>query len=232
MRAMSDRLRVNELFVSIQGEGVRAGVPCVFVRLTGCHLRCTYCDTEYSFHEGQWRAVDELVRRVLDFGCPTVEITGGEPLLQPGVYPLMNALLGAGLTVLLETSGALTIRAVDPRVVRIVDRKCPSSGEQARNCDENLELLLPHDELKFVIGDRADYEWSRAELRAHKLTQRCTVLFAPVHGLPAERGGVYQLYRGNLAPAVLAAWILEDRLPVRLSLQLHKYIWSPEARGV
>lgn len=229
---MSDRLRINEIFHSIQGEGVRAGLPCVFVRLTGCHLRCTYCDTEYSFHEGNWMSLPEIVERVRAFACPTVEITGGEPLLQPGVYGLMAALLDDGMTVLLETSGAVSIERVDPRVVRIVDLKCPSSGEQGRNLLANLALLTLRDEMKFVIGERRDYEWAREMLNTHNLAERCTVLFSPVHGLPGNRSGSYQLFQGNLAPAVLGGWILEDRLTVRLSLQLHKYIWSPEAKGV
>lgn len=229
---MSERLRINEIFHSIQGEGARAGVPCVFVRLTGCHLRCTYCDTEYSFHEGNWMTLAEIVERVRSFGCPTVEITGGEPLLQPGVYALMDALRSLDLSVLLETSGAVSIERVDARVVRIVDLKCPSSGEQDRNLLSNLAFLTPHDELKFVIGDRRDYEWAREMLSGHDLARRCTVLFSPVHGLPENRLATYQLFRGNLEPAILAAWMLEDRLPARLSLQLHKYIWSPEAKGV
>src|SRR5262245_2862154 len=230
--ATGGRLRINEIFHSIQGEGTRAGVRCVFVRLTGCHLRCTYCDTEYSFHEGEWMSLDEIVERVRTFCCPTVEITGGEPLLQPDVFELMARLVDEGLLVMLETSGAVSIERVDPRVVRIVDGKTPSSGEADRNLWANLDLLRPIDELKFVIGTRADYEWSRDLLRDRNLSARCPVLFNPVVGInDAERGDL-KLYQGNLDPAALAAWILEDRLDVRFGYQLHKIIWSPTTRGV
>ncbi len=214
----SNRLRVNEIFHSIQGEGTRAGVPCVFVRLTGCHLRCTYCDSEYAFYEGGWMTLDQVVERVRSYDCPTVEITGGEPLLQPAVYPLMSRLADQFQTVMLETSGAVRIDRVDPRVVRIVDFKCPSSGESARNCWDNAGLLRARDEVKFVIGDRVDYEWSRSMVAEHRLTAVCPVLFSPV-------------FEG-LEPVELASWILEDRLNVRMQLQLHKFIWSPAARGV
>lgn len=226
----SQRLRVNEIFHSVQGEGTRAGVRCVFVRLTGCHLRCTYCDTEYSFHEGQWMSLDEVIERVRAYDCPTVEVTGGEPLLQPGVYPLLERLLAGHETVLLETSGAVSIEKVDPRVVRIVDLKTPSSGELERNCWENIERLTPRDEVKFVIGTREDYEWSRDVVSRYDLTRRCAVIFAPVVGI--EERGDLALYRGHLEPAELAGWMLEDRLNVRFGHQLHKVIWPAMMRGV
>ncbi len=212
------RLRIHEIFHSIQGEGTRAGVPCAFIRTTGCHLRCTWCDTAYAFHEGSWMSLDEILERVRGFGCRTVEVTGGEPLLQPDVYPLMSRLCDEYATVLLETSGAVSIAKVDPRVVRIVDIKCPGSGEESRNDWSNLDLLTPRDELKFVLADRPDYDWAVDVLERYHLPQRCTVLFAPVFG--------------SLNPADLAAWLLADRLDVRLNLQLHKVIWSPTMRGV
>jgi len=228
----SDELRVNEIFHSIQGEGTRAGLPCVFIRLTGCHLRCTYCDTEYAFYEGEWMSIDQILDRVRRYDCPFVEVTGGEPLLQPAAYPLMARLLDEFRTVALETSGAISIERVDPRVVRIVDLKTPSSGEADRNCWSNIELLTPNDEVKLVIGTRADYEWSRDVVRRYDLPRRCPVLFSPVVGVPEVERERFQLYQGGLEPRLLAEWILADRLDVRLGLQLHKLIWSPTARGV
>jgi 7-carboxy-7-deazaguanine synthase len=212
------RLRITEIFHSIQGEASFAGRPCVFVRLTGCQMRCIWCDTAYAFHGGEWRTVDEVVEAVRAFGCPLVEVTGGEPLLQPGVHPLMSRLCDEGFEVLLETGGGLDIKSVDRRVRRIVDVKCPGSGEAANNRWENLDDLRDGDELKFVIADRADYEWARGTIAARALIRRCPIHLAPVWGA--------------LEPAELAGWILADRLPVRLSLQLHKLLWGPEARGV
>jgi 7-carboxy-7-deazaguanine synthase len=188
----------------------------VLVRLTGCHLRCRWCDSEHSFYEGEWLTRAEVLARVAAFGCPLVELTGGEPLLQPGALPLLSALCDAGYEVLLETSGAVDIGAVDPRVRRVVDVKCPGSGEADRNHWPNLELLRPTDELKLVLADEADYRWARDLLMTHQLHRRCPVHFSPV--------------AGDLAPATLAEWILRDRLPVRLSLQLHKQLWGG-ARG-
>jgi 7-carboxy-7-deazaguanine synthase len=214
----ADRLRINEILHSIQGEGTRAGLPCVFVRLTGCHLRCTWCDTAYAFYEGGWQALNDILARVRAYACPLVEVTGGEPLLQPAVFPLLARLADEFQTVLLETSGAVSIAEVDARVVRIVDIKCPGSGEVERNHWPNLALLTPRDEVKFVLADRADYEWARGVLQQRRLLERCPLLFSPVHG--------------RVAPVELATWILEDRLPVRLGLQQHKYIWTPETRGV
>jgi 7-carboxy-7-deazaguanine synthase len=216
---MHAMLTVNEIFHSIQGESTYAGAPCVFVRLTACDLRCTWCDTPYAFTEGRKRTVEEVVDEVAAFGCPLVELTGGEPLLQEDVYPLMTALLGRGLTVLLETGGHISVERVPDGVVKIVDIKCPASGESARNHWPNLDRLGPRDEVKFVIQDRADYEFAREVARRHALAERCgAVLFSPVHGV--------------LAPAELASWVLADRLPVRLQLQVHKYIWGAHARGV
>jgi 7-carboxy-7-deazaguanine synthase len=212
-------LTINEIFHSIQGESTHSGRPCVFVRLAACDLRCSWCDTPYAFSEGAKRNVEEVARQVRQYGCGLVEITGGEPLLQRDVYPLMDRLLEAGLTVMVETGGHLSIAEVPPRVIRIVDVKCPGSGESARNHWENLSLLAPHDEVKFVIRDRADYEFARDVVATHALVGRtAAVLFSPVHGV--------------LAPKDLAEWILEDRLEVRLQLQAHKYIWGADVRGV
>ncbi len=230
---MPETLRVNEVFYSIQGESTHTGLPCVFVRLAGCHLRCAYCDTEYAFKEGTTREIDDLVREVLSHGCPLVEITGGEPLLQTRVFDLMRTLCDAGLTVLVETSGACDIDGggrCDERVVRIMDLKTPGSGEHRRNDLSNIARLRAHDEVKFVICDRADYEWSRAIIREHGLDQRVNaVLMSAVFEQP--RGLEIAGHRG-LPMRDLAAWILEDRLPVRLQTQLHKFIWEPQTRGV
>lgn len=211
-------LVVHEVYVSVQGESTRAGRPCTFVRLAACHLRCTWCDTPHAFDEGMRRAVDDLVADAHGRGIALVEVTGGEPLLQAGVYALMARLCDLGHTVLLETSGALDIGKVDPRVVRIVDLKCPASGEEARNRWENVALLAPHDEVKFVLADRADYEWARDVIREHRLERRCEVLLSTAQGL--------------LAPADVVRWMLEDGLDVRFQLQMHKVIWDPNARGV
>ncbi len=219
---MADRkmLTVNEIFHSIQGESTYAGEPCVFVRLAACNLRCAWCDTPYAFDEGRKRSVDEVVSEVLAYGCPLVEVTGGEPLLQEDVYGLMDALLAAGRSVLLETGGHVSVARVPRAVVRVIDVKCPGSGEAARMHWPNLEEhLAPRDEVKFVVADRTDYEYAREVVERYRLPARCAaVLFSPVHGV--------------LDPRELAAWMLEDRLPVRLQLQIHKYIWGATARGV
>jgi 7-carboxy-7-deazaguanine synthase len=213
------RVRVNEIFHSIQGESTWAGSPCVFVRLTGCNLRCTWCDTEYAFYEGRQMEINEVAERVASYGCGLVEITGGEPLLQQGVHPLIDMLLARGHAVMVETSGERDISGLDPRVVRIVDVKCPGSGESERNRWSNLEHLTRRDELKFVVSGRRDYEWAREVIRRDRLSERVNaVLMSPVFG--------------KLEPSDLAAWILEDRLAVRMQLQIHKHIWSPTARGV
>jgi 7-carboxy-7-deazaguanine synthase len=212
-------LVVNEIFYSVQGESTHAGRPCAFVRLTACNLRCNYCDTEYAFHEGRRTPIAEVVEQVESYRCPLVEITGGEPLLQEGVHALCAALLNAGKQVMIETSGASDVGRLDPRVIKIMDLKCPGSGEAERNLWSNLPYLTSRDEVKFVISDRADYEWTRAVIAEHQLARRVNaVLLSPVFG------------RVDLAN--LAAWMLEDRLPARLQLQMHKYIWSPTARGV
>ena len=212
-------LTVNEIFYSVQGESTHAGRPCVFVRLTGCDLRCVWCDTPYAFEEGQKQSVETVLTAVEAYGCPLVEITGGEPLLQSDVYPLMRALLASGKTVLLETGGQVDISNVPPDVVKVVDVKCPGSGEAERNDLANLDRLARHDQVKFVIRDRPDYEFARGFVRDHGLKGRCAVvLFSPVHLV--------------LEPDRLAAWVLADNLPVRIQLQLHKYLWGADARGV
>jgi 7-carboxy-7-deazaguanine synthase len=212
-------LTVNEIFHSIQGESTHAGRPCVFVRLTACDLRCSWCDTPYAFTEGHKMSLDDIVAQVKSFECPVVEITGGEPLLQKNVYPLMDRLLEDGLMVMLETGGHMSIAQVPEEVVRIVDVKCPGSGESHRNDWTNMERLTARDEVKFVIRDREDYDFARGVVTEHDLAARsAAVLFSPVHGV--------------LDPKLLASWILADRLPVRLQLQVHKYVWDPSTRGV
>jgi 7-carboxy-7-deazaguanine synthase len=212
-------LTINEIFHSIQGESTHAGRPCVFVRLTACDLRCRWCDTPYAFHEGRKMTVDEVVADVEARGCPTVEVTGGEPLLQPDVYPLMQRLLDSGKTVLVETGGHRSIADVPAGVIRIMDVKCPGSGESARNDWGNLARLTATDEVKFVIADRADYEYARDIVQREDLPARVNaVLFSPVHG--------------ELDPKLLSEWVIADRLGVRVQLQMHKYIWSPTTRGV
>lgn len=214
-----ETLTVNEIYQSVQGESTWAGLPCVFVRLTFCDLRCSYCDTEYAFYEGKKTAVAEIVERVRAFGCPLVEVTGGEPLLQPNCAPLLSRLCDAGFTVLLETSGAHDISRVDPRVHRIMDLKTPSSGECGRNLYGNIVHLTPLDEVKFVVGTRGDYEWARDKMREHDLAGKVkAVLLSPVFG--------------KINPADIVAWMLEDKLPARFQLQMHKFIWEPRARGV
>ena len=226
------RLMVNEIFYSIQGESTRTGLPCVFVRLMGCHLRCTYCDTEYAFHEGRRWTIEQVLNEVQQRGggCGLVEVTGGEPLLQPGVHELMSALCDAGDTVLCETSGACDIGACDPHVIRIMDLKTPDSGEADRNLWSNLDHLNERDEVKFVCCSRRDYEWARDVIREHALHEKThAVLMSAVHEMPVgkELPGA-----AGLSMRELTSWILEDRLPVRIQTQLHKLIWDPMARGV
>ncbi len=209
---------MNEIFHSIQGESTLAGCPCVFVRLTGCNLRCSWCDTAYAFHEGQPMSVDEVAETVAGYHCELVEVTGGEPLLQPDAIPLMRELLRRGHRVMLETGGSLPIDDVPEGVLRIVDVKCPGSHESGRNRWENLDLLRRYDEVKFVLADREDYAWAVARVKEHDLLARCVVLFSSVHE--------------TLDPGELGRWVLEDRLPVRVQVQMHKILWPGVVRGV
>lgn len=211
-------LTVNEIYHSVQGESTWAGLPCVFVRLTFCHLRCTYCDTAYAFYKRDKMTAGAVVAEVEKFGCKLVEITGGEPLLQKPVVPLMARLCDLGYEVLLETSGACDISGIDRRVHRIMDLKTPSSGESGRNLYANIGFLTERDEVKFVVGDAADYAWVREKIAEYGLPGRCTVLLSPVFG--------------KIDPAELVAWILRDGLEVRFQLQMHKFIWDPKETGV
>lgn len=211
-------LVINEIFHSIQGESSHMGRPCVFVRLTYCNLRCSYCDTEYAFYEGTEMDIDKILGIVAGYNCKLVEVTGGEPLFQENVHELMKRLCDEGYEILLETGGSLSIAHVDPRVKRIVDFKCPSSKMMKQNLWENVEHLKNSDEVKFVIGNREDYEWAKDKIQEYDLTMHCPVLMSVVFG--------------ELEPLQLADWILEDKLNVRFQLQMHKYIWSPETRGV
>ncbi|MDH4329435.1 MAG: 7-carboxy-7-deazaguanine synthase QueE [Nitrospira sp.] len=211
-------MRITEIFHSIQGESTFAGRPCVFVRLTGCPLRCTWCDTDYAFYGGAEQSIDQIVETVHAYGCPLVEVTGGEPLAQSDCLVLLTRLCDEGLTVLLETSGAIDTTAVDARVHVILDVKCPGSGMTDRMHWPNIPRLKQHDEAKFVIQDRPDYEWAKETVTRYGIDHRCTVLFSPVFG--------------TLDPRQLAEWVLADRLPVRYQIQMHKYIWAPDMRGV
>ncbi|GIX39697.1 MAG: 7-carboxy-7-deazaguanine synthase [Silanimonas sp.] len=210
----AERLKITEVFLSLQGESRSVGWPTVFIRLTGCPLRCSYCDTAYAFHGGEWRSIPELVDEARAHGVRHVCVTGGEPLAQKRCLVLLTALCDAGFEVSLETSGALDVGAVDPRVSRVLDLKTPGSGELARNRWENLALLTPRDQVKFVLRDRADYDWAKRTVAEHALAARCEVLFSPSFG--------------ELSPRELADWIVADRLPVRFQLQLHKLLWGDE----
>lgn len=207
-----DSLKINEIFYSLQGESSRVGLPTIFIRLSGCPLRCTWCDTEYAFSGGQVMDLEAILATAGQYPCRRVCVTGGEPLAQKACPRLLTALCDAGYDVSLETSGALDVSQVDSRVAKIMDLKAPGSGEEARNCWENLAYLTPRDELKLVLSDRRDYDWAVRQLRDRGLARRCAVLFSPV--------------QGHLEPAELAAWILEDGLPVRFQLQLHKVLWG------
>ncbi|GAC1308604.1 MAG: 7-carboxy-7-deazaguanine synthase QueE [Steroidobacteraceae bacterium] len=206
------RLRINEIFHSLQGEADAVGFPTVFIRLTGCPLRCAYCDTAYAFHAGEWRDIDDLVEQAGRYGAQHVCVTGGEPLAQPSCTTLLSRLCDAGFDVSLETSGAIDIGGVDPRVARVVDVKTPDSGEASRNRVENFALLTNRDQLKFVICSREDYDWSKAYVREHSLVGQCRILYSPSYS--------------QLSATALADWILEDRLPVRFQVQLHKILWG------
>jgi 7-carboxy-7-deazaguanine synthase len=217
--AKEDSLVIHEIYASIQGESTFAGLPCAFVRTTGCNLRCVWCDTPQAFHGGERLARRDVLARALALATPLVELTGGEPLLQPGVFLLLSELCDAGRTVLVETSGEADVARVDPRVHKIMDLKCPGSGESSRNRWSNLEHIGARDEIKFVLADRTDYEWMRETIRERGVERRTAHLLAsPVFG--------------RLAPRDLVAWVLEDGLSVRVQLQLHKYVWSPSATGV
>ena len=211
-------LKINEIYLSVQGESTWAGLPCQFIRLTGCSLRCSWCDTAYAFYEGKDQSLEEVLAIVDSFGIKLVEITGGEPLEQEGVYPLMELLLQNGYKVLLETSGAVDVGRVPKEVVKIMDIKCPGSGEEKRNLWANLHQLVPHqDEIKFVIKDRTDYDFAKKVIRQYQLDDKFTLLFSSSHE--------------ELKPSELAQWITDDRLPVRFQLQMHKYIWPEATRG-
>ena len=208
------RLKLSEIFLSLQGEARSAGLPTVFVRLTGCPLRCRYCDTAYAFYGGQWADIGDIVAQVRAFGVPNVCVTGGEPLAQKRCITLLDELLLAGFSVSLETSGAIDIAPVDVRVSRVVDIKTPDSGESTQNLWSNMALLTPHDQLKFVICSEDDYRWAKARLAEHDMSARCEVLFSPSYG--------------QVEPRMLAEWIIADRLPVRFQMQLHKQLWGEE----
>ena len=211
-------LKVNEIYHSIQGESSKSGLPCVFVRLTYCNLRCNYCDTEYAFYEGEDKSVEEIINEVKNYNCKLVEVTGGEPLVQKECLELMKKLCDEGFDVMLETGGSLPIKEIDERVLIIMDLKCPSSKMEKKNLYENTDYLKPKDELKFVIGNREDYDWSKEIISRYDLQNKSEILFAVVFG--------------ELEPVSLVNWIIEDKLDVRYQLQMHKYIWHPERKGV
>jgi 7-carboxy-7-deazaguanine synthase len=213
---MADTLRITEIFYSLQGEANTVGIPTVFIRLTGCPLRCNYCDTAYAFSGGEKREIADIISEVRRYNTRYVTVTGGEPLAQPGCHSLMRQLLELGYLVSLETSGALDVSGVDSRVVKVMDLKTPSSGEMSRNLYQNLDSLTAIDQLKFVIADENDYQWSKQQLLEKNLHERCQILFSPV--------------MGQLSPTELADWILADQLPVRFQIQLHKYLWN-DAKG-
>ncbi len=211
-------LKINEIYHSIQGESSRAGLPCVFVRLTGCNLRCSYCDTEYAFYEGKEMGIPAIINKIEEFHCPLVEITGGEPLAQSECPDLMKELCSRGYEVMLETGGSLPIKDIDPRVLIIMDLKCPSSGMEKKNYYDNIRYIKRTDEIKFVIGSEEDYIWSKNKIQEYDLQGKVSILFSVVFG--------------KLEPLTLVNWILRDKLKVRFQLQMHKFIWEPETKGV
>lgn len=209
-----DTLRITEIFYSLQGEGKTVGLPTTFIRLTGCPLRCGYCDTEYAFYGGETRSIDEIVQQVKELGAHYINVTGGEPLAQKRVHELMKTLCDAGYHVSLETSGALDVSGVDPRVIKVLDVKTPASGEMAKNRHENYDCLTKQDQVKYAICDRDDFQWSKQHLQEYALSDKCEVLFSPV--------------QGELKASDLANWVLTDKLPVRFQIQLHKHLWGDE----
>lgn len=211
-------LKVNEIYFSVQGESSFAGLPCVFVRLTGCNLRCVWCDTEYAFYEGEWKSLDQIVAEAAQFGCKLVELTGGEPLLQKESFALVDKLVEAGFKVLIETSGSISLEKLNPEAIKIMDIKCPGSQMAHKNYWENIDYLTPKDEVKFVLADRADYDWAVDVMRKYQLDKKATLLFSTVFGA--------------IEPVKVVDWILQDKLPVRFQLQMHKFIWHPETKGV
>jgi len=217
-KRLLEMLKINEIYHSIQGESSNAGLPCVFIRLTYCNLRCTYCDTEYAFYDGEDKSIDEIISEVKKYNCKLVEVTGGEPLFQNECYDLLKKLCDEGFDVLLETAGNMPIKVVDNRVKIIMDLKCHSSGMEKKNLYDNINYIKPKDEIKFVIGNCEDYEWTKDILNKYNLNSRCEILFSVVFG--------------ELEPITLVNWILEDKLDVRFQLQMHKYIWHPETKGV
>lgn len=211
-------IKINEIYFSIQGESSKAGLPCVFIRLTYCNLRCTYCDTEYAFYEGKDYTIEQILDEIKKYNCRLVEVTGGEPLVQEECIDLMKKLCDEGYEVMLETGGSLSVKDVDPRVMIIMDLKCPSSGMLKKNLYENIDYIKPTDEVKFVIGSREDYEWSKDIIEKYNLAAKCSILFSVVFG--------------ELEPVTLVEWILDDKLSVRFQLQMHKFIWELDTKGV
>jgi 7-carboxy-7-deazaguanine synthase len=211
-------IKVNEIYYSVQGESTKAGLPCVFIRLTYCNLRCVYCDTEYAFYEGKDMEIDEIISEAAKYNCQLVELTGGEPLVQKEAFELMRRLCDKGFEVMLETGGSLPVKEVDGRVKIILDLKCPSSGMAKKNFYENVNFIKHSDEVKFVIGARDDYLWAKETIEKYGLTEKCEILFSAVFG--------------KITPETIVNWILEDNLKVRFQLQMHKFIWDPVKRGV
>lgn len=211
-------LKINEIFYSIQGESSKSGLPCVFIRLTYCNLRCTYCDTEYAFFDGKEMSIEEIISEVKRYKCNLVEVTGGEPLMQEDVFVLMSRLCNEGFDVMLETGGSISIKEVEKRVMIVMDLKCPSSNMLKKNLYSNIDYLKRNDEIKFVIGSKEDYDWAKAIIKTYRLVNKCDILFSVVYG--------------ELEPVKLVNWILEDKLKVRYQLQMHKVIWHPETKGV
>ena len=211
-------LKVNEIYFSVQGESTHAGRPCIFIRLTYCNLRCTYCDTRYAFYDGKDMEISEIIEKIKQWNCQLVEVTGGEPLFQDECLTLLNELLKKNYEVMLETGGSLPISSVPEDVINIIDFKCPSSGMEKNNLWSIIDNLHIHDEVKFIIGNRKDYEWAKEKIGQYNLTKQCTVLFSPIFN--------------EINPEIIVEWILEDYLPVRFQMQIHKYIWKPESKGV